>query len=278
MSRCEVVVTSSGAMAMRDRSNGELMHPVVGPQVEARELYVAPARLEARLREPSDQPLRLLDVGLGAASNAIAAWHVSESLPLGCRPLEIISYECSLDALELALSPAHAHDFLLAGAAGEAARALLSAGEHATARTRWRLVLGDLTQTLPRGEPASADVVFWDPYSLRSNPQLWTLANFRALRRLCREGATVHTYSGATKVRSALLLADFAVGVGVGVGAKQKQTTIAAVTLADLAAPLDRRWLARIERSSAPLPHDAPPDALAQIAQKPQFAGELSAR
>ena len=32
---CEVVITRSGAPAMRDRAVGELMHPVVGPLVEA---------------------------------------------------------------------------------------------------------------------------------------------------------------------------------------------------------------------------------------------------
>ena len=48
---------------------------------------------------------------------------------------------------------------------------------------------------------ASADVVYWDPFSPRANPALWTMAAFTALRRACREGATVHTYSGATATR-----------------------------------------------------------------------------
>jgi hypothetical protein len=48
---CEVVITSSGAPAMRDIASGEVMHPGTGPGVEPLELYVAPSRLAARLAE-----------------------------------------------------------------------------------------------------------------------------------------------------------------------------------------------------------------------------------
>ncbi len=50
------------------------MHPVVGPLVEAERLYVGPSRLRERLVDGAKDPLVLLDVGLGAGSNAIAAW------------------------------------------------------------------------------------------------------------------------------------------------------------------------------------------------------------
>ena len=80
----------------------------------------------------------------------------------------------------------------------------------------------------------------------------------------------MHTYSGATATRSALLLADFAVGLGEAIG-DEKQSTCAAVSAADLTTPLDQRWLERVRRSSAPLPSDAPPDARAQLAGSAQF-------
>ena len=80
---CDVVITASGAPAMRDRASGEIMHPGTGAAVEPVELYVLPSRLEARLRAPDDgaenggAPLVVLDAGLGAASNAIAAWRLT---------------------------------------------------------------------------------------------------------------------------------------------------------------------------------------------------------
>lgn len=276
--RWEVVTTRGGARAMLDRKAGEVMHPVVGPWVESERLYCEPARLAARLLAGEATgstgaeagPLVLFDVGLGAGSNASAAWRLSEALPASARRLEIVSFDHRLDAFALAARPEHAADFGLDGAAGVAARALLAVGRHETARTGWRLVHGELPAALDLEAAEAADVVFWDPFSPRANPDLWTLAAFTALRRRCGAGATVHTYSGATAVRSALLLAGFAVGVGEPTG-KHKAATCASVDLRDVARPLDRRWLARLGRSSAAFPPDAPGDALAQVASLPQF-------
>ena len=272
---CEVVVTRSGALAIRDVTTGELMHPIVGPMVEAEALYIRPSGLEGRMRESASgaDPLVLLDIGLGAGSNAIAAWALSERMPPGARRLEIVSFERSMSAFELALEEEHAAAFGFEGDARLAARALLAEGRHETSRTLWRLVPGELPATLGREREASADVVFWDAFSPRANPPLWTVGAFAALRPLCRAGATVLTYCGATAIRSALLLAGFAVGVGDATRQGGKQTTKAALAPGDLERPLDRRWLDRLRRSSAPFPTDAPPDALERIAAMPQFAG-----
>lgn len=268
---CEVVVTQSGARAMRDRTSGEVMHPVVGPLVEAEHLYLEPSRLKSRLLERAPGPCVLLDVGLGAGSNAALAFRLSESLPSDARPLAIESLDRSTAALELALDPAHATAFGLVGSAVAAARDLVQKGLHETARTRWQFHAGDALQTLARLDEASVDVVFWDPFSPRRNADLWSFAAFRVLRRVCRPGATVHTYSGSTAVRSALVLADFCVGVGPTI-AKGKSATVAALALDELVSPLDHRWLERLSRSSAAFPPDAPPDAFERVRRSRAFS------
>jgi queuine tRNA-ribosyltransferase len=269
----QVVVTPSGVHAMLDRATGELMHPT-GPLIEAERIYVTPARLATRLSIAHAAPLLLLDVGLGAGSNAIAAWRVAEeSLSIPARRLEIVSFDRSVAALELALAPEHAPAFGFDGGAAIAASQLLTTHRHDGARTSWRLRLGDVVSELAREQAASADVVFWDPFSIRANPSLWTVAAFSALRRVCRAGATVHTYSGATATRTALLLAGFAVGFGEAAAGMQKQTTVAATRAADLAKPLDRRWLEGLAHVSRAWPADPPHDALARIATAPQFRG-----
>jgi queuine tRNA-ribosyltransferase len=267
--RYDLVITRLGAPAIRDRVLGEVMHPVIGPAVESERLYVAQSGLAARLAA-GGPPLVLFDVGLGAGSNALAAWRASEAAPAGSRALELVSFERDLAALALALSPEAAPRLGLAGPAAAAARGVLLEGRHATARTVWRLAKGDLLDAL-RAEGARADVVFWDPFSPKVNPECWTVAAFAAARARSSERATLFTYSTSTATRAALLLAGFAVGAGDPSGPKE-ETTAAAANAADLARPLDRRWLARLERSSAPFPDDAPPDALDRIRAMPQFA------
>jgi queuine tRNA-ribosyltransferase len=270
----EVVRTRSGAWAMLDRQSGEVMHPIDGPCVEAERLYVAASGLERRLCEADPSPLVVLDVGLGAGSNAAAALRACLALPDERRRLQLVSIDRSRAALELALQPEHAGAFGFRGAAADAARALVHAGSYKGPGIEWRLCVDDALEVLAAlaREPGfGADVVFWDPFSPASNPELWTLAAFRSLFSLCREGATVHTYSGATQVRSALLLAGFRVGVGQKI-AEGKFATVAALEPAELEQPLDRRWLERLARSTAPFPPDAPADALERVRALPQFA------
>lgn len=265
----EVVVTTGNARAMLDRETGEVMHPVVGHRVESRQLYVLPSRLAERLSAPSSAPLVLLDVGLGAGSNAIAARRVSEARERPGRRLHIVSFDRTAAALSLAAQPGHAADFDLEGESGVAARALIASGSHETEATTWTLVIGELPDALDSAP--LADVVYWDPFSPRANPSLWTATAFTALRRVCGPSAAVHTYSAATATRSALLLAGFAVGRG-GPSASKQETTLAAMRASDLEEPLGQRWLERLGRSSAPFPADAPSDAMERVRRHPQFA------
>lgn len=265
----EVVRTRGGALAMRGLDSGEIMHPGVGPLIEAEALYVGQSGLRGRLRAAGrGATVVVFDVGLGAGSNAAAARAASESAPGTAARLELVSFERDLDGLALAL--AHGPAFGWDDAGAEAARAILQRGWHETARTTWRLVRADVLQGM-RSEPSRADVIFWDPFSPRANPGLWTVAAFVAARGAAAARATLLTYSASTAARVALLLAGWAVGIGDGSGSKAA-TTAAAIDIADLQRPLDRRWLRRLERPAAPLPPDAPPGALARLRAAPQFS------
>jgi len=87
--------------------------------------------------------------------------------------LDLVSFERDLDALTTALNTPEA--FGLEGEAGQAARALLANGQQESPRVRWQLLHGDLLQALSV-EPLRADIVFWDPFSPKTNPDLWTVA------------------------------------------------------------------------------------------------------
>lgn len=261
--RHEVVRTSKGALAMRSLETDEVMHPGVGPLVEAEHLYVRQSRLRERL---SESRLVLFDVGMGAGSNALAARRAAMDAPTEAF-LDMISFERDLDALTVALGAPEA--FGLQGEAGEAARALLSSGRHENARVCWQLRHGDLLQALAT-EPLRADIVFWDPFSPKANPDLWTVGAFTVLRRTAGPHCTLFTYSASTTVRLALLLAGWAVGVGDAIGEKA-HTTVAAVDVNDLAHPLDRAWLTRLHRPDVRLPSDAPADAAERATASAQF-------
>ena len=107
MNDFEPVVLGSGEVSIRDRRSGEIMHPGLGPEREAELLYVRQTRLAERLRESTSEPLRVLDVGLGAATNALAMIRCAEETP-PTRELRLTSLERDDGALRLALAdPEH---------------------------------------------------------------------------------------------------------------------------------------------------------------------------
>jgi queuine tRNA-ribosyltransferase len=102
-----VVHRSEKWVSIKHRSSGEVMHSVSDPREEAEALYVGQASLRERLRETSNEPLVIWDVGLGAATNAMAALKAFEDEAgsgTAVRPLRIVSFENDLDSVKLALT------------------------------------------------------------------------------------------------------------------------------------------------------------------------------
>jgi tRNA U34 5-methylaminomethyl-2-thiouridine-forming methyltransferase MnmC len=276
MNRHEVHVFENGTASIRDLEAGETMHSQVGPDVEAKRVYIEQSGLADRLIRGS-LPLVLYDVGMGIASNAVAAIDLAQSLA-GCRPLHIISFENTLDGLKLALSDAAR--FPTQNRHREKLEALIEnrIWKKADGSITWELRFGDfLNQEL---SPAP-EVIFYDFYSPKSAPQLWTLQCFERLFSACEKrkvqglSTVLTTYSAATFVRSALLLAGFSVGYG-GQTEMKAETTIASTMLQDLKNPLGKPWLDRLLRSSKPLPIDVLPSQTNETLTKIQASSQFS--
>jgi queuine tRNA-ribosyltransferase len=244
---------------IRDRSSGEVMHSVNDPEEEARSLYVEQSALLARLQQADQAPLVVWDVGLGAAANAMAAILAVEAsaatprIPAS-RQLRLISFENDLDSLHLALD----HPRWFKHLRHAAPRALLtdSRWNSALAAIEWSLYFGDFAAR--KFEAPPPDIIFFDPFSLKTDSTLWGLPAFRELAGICAGKSTeLFTYSYSTCVRAAMLAAGFHVAAGRGTGPKS-ETTIALSSLAACAAHgrelLGAQWLLKWRRSDAQAP------------------------
>ncbi|MDP8983563.1 MAG: tRNA guanosine(34) transglycosylase Tgt [Pseudomonadota bacterium] len=300
---------------IRDTLSGEVMHSINDPAQEARSLYVEQSRLAERVTEPGVTPLVVWDVGLGAATNAMAAIHAVEALraqaaarqlpgaierpdragvpgmagqegpgdgsqPPG-RPLTLVSFENDLDSLLLALR----HPAWFTHLRHAAPRGLLAQNRwtNAAAGIEWLLLRGDFNVT-QSGAPLP-DIVFFDPFSFKTDDALWTLHAFRELAKLLRPKAVeLFTYSCSTGVRAAMLAAGFYVAKGRGTGPKA-ETTIAlsprAAALRHERELLGKEWLDKWRRSDAQVPLGAPANDDSwrdAIAEHPQFREESHRR
>jgi tRNA U34 5-methylaminomethyl-2-thiouridine-forming methyltransferase MnmC len=276
----EIVTVQSGARSLRARANGETFHPVIGPMAEAVGLHVRQQRLVERA-ERTDGPFIIWDVGLGAAANAVAVLEAFAERP-GVSSIELHSFDQTTAPLAFALRHAAALEYLVPHAG--AVRHLLAHDVWASPanRLRWLFHPGDFRATMDAAPPPHA--ILYDPYSPATNPDLWTLEHFAALRRRLAPShpCLLTNYTRSTAVRVTLLLAGFFVGCGHATGEKD-QTTVAANTLDLLDEPLDDAWLRRVERSTRSAPHRADrahPRILSadmeNLRQHPQFQSSVA--
>ena len=312
----EVVRGPTGHFSIRQISSGEVMHSVSNPSDEANALYVEQSRLAERLREagpvgpvaasarppttrelPVKRPIAgawppmaaeaalvVWDVGLGAASNAMAAIacfervhaaHGSEAL----RPLHLVSFERDLDPLILATKKSAYFPHLQHAAP----HALQAEGHwtHASGLLRWDLLTGDFLERF--AEAPAADLIFYDPFSAKTDTGLWTAPVFARLRNHGREKPfQLYTYSSATAVRVAMLSAGFFVAEGAPTGPKRSTTVgFSSVPPADWTSHLlGLSWLARWRRSHSQYPAELAdrlkPDFARHIESHPQFGSSLA--
>jgi queuine tRNA-ribosyltransferase len=266
LGKYEVHTAIEGFSSIRHVESGEIMHSRIPPEEESRRLYIHQSFLQERLRlHGPDRPLVVWDVGLGAASNAMAALRCAEASQHGNQPshLRIVSFENDMDPLDLALRNGSNFPYLFHSAPSS----ILKHGQWTSPNGAivWDLVRGDFPDTLT-GDLARPDIIFYDMFSGKSCPEAWTARTFQKLWEACDSGPSeLFTYTCSTASRSAMLAAGFHVAKGCPTGAKEETTvayTPAATRLGFVQRhpTLGQEWLARWHRSRAQTPPDIAAD------------------
>jgi queuine tRNA-ribosyltransferase len=244
----EVVDSGRGFSSIRQKSSGEVMHSVNPPQEEARNLYVLPTRIDERISSVDE--FVIWDVGLGAAHNSMAVIHEFLDKEFAGK-IRIVSFENDTDPLKLALRNAPVFPHLHHAAPHE----LLKNNKWVSPKgsIEWELIQGDFAHTFI-GAP-KPHVIFYDPFSMQTNTELWSEEAFARILEYCRGNEVqLLNYSASTAVRATLLAVGFTVGYGPSTG--PKSTTTVAFNEASLAHKLGatllgEEWLKRWERSDA---------------------------
>jgi len=281
LERYAIRVSEHGWASVVERASGEVMHAGLDPAVEAQALYVEQSRLAARLREAAVQPLVVWDVGLGAAHNAMAVLRCCEAA--GCleqRPVVLVSFEHDVAALRLALRNAGRFPHLHSAAPNH----LLRFGEWSSQQVplRWVLLEGDVRARLP--DAPTPDLIYWDPFSPKTDAPLWTLDCFAGVLAACAEhDSELFTYSASTAVRAALLGAGFVVARGAPTGSKVETTLAMTPAAARHAAARGRvllgpEWLERWRRSDARFPSDVTEEMRAAFVERIEELAQLRAQ
>ncbi|MBQ3643614.1 MAG: tRNA guanosine(34) transglycosylase Tgt [Candidatus Riflebacteria bacterium] len=280
----EIHHSKEGFASIKQISSGEIMHSVNKPEEEANRLYIEQSDLTNKLVKDdvkdgiasNDGPkIVVWDVGLGAAHNAMAAIRCFENVlkengPEKLNKLKIISFECNLDPLKLACK----HNKEFPHLHHSAPFKLLKEGKwcDSTGLLEWKLVEGDYLKLFEKEE--KPDIIFFDPFSPKTDCDCWSLDSFRRLFEYCKgKSFELYTYTTSTKIRATMLVSGMWVAKGAATGPKEsttiafsdRETALKHKSAKDL---LPKEWLDRWHRSQAQFPDSLSEDEKSEFAVK----------
>ncbi|MFM0722472.1 bifunctional tRNA (5-methylaminomethyl-2-thiouridine)(34)-methyltransferase MnmD/FAD-dependent 5-carboxymethylaminomethyl-2-thiouridine(34) oxidoreductase MnmC [Paraburkholderia strydomiana] len=192
----------------------DIYHSAVGGLDQARYVFLNGNALPERWQ--GRRTFTVLETGFGMGINFLVTWAAWRADPARCERLHFVStekhpftvadlrsvYAATLSdpaVAELADTLANAWPMLVPGTHR------LEFEEGCVVLT---LVLADAADSLPALR-LRADAFYLDGFAPARNPELWSLAIFKALARLAGEGATFATYSSAGEIKRALTQCGF---------------------------------------------------------------------
>jgi len=204
-------VTDDGSFTFFSDEFGEAFHSSRGAKAEAFEKFAVATRLVERAQAPQTRPMRLLDVCYGLGYNTAAALETIWAANPGCS-VEVHGLELDPTVPIAATQPALLETWSppLRPILRDLAHHHRAHSSHLTAR----LWIGDARQTIQALAESGfqADAIFFDPFSPRRCPPLWTVEFFAQAARCLAPGGVLATYSRAASVRQAMQLAGLQVG------------------------------------------------------------------
>ncbi len=201
-------LTDDGSFTFFSEEFGEHFHSRAGAKQEALHKFVQATQLAYRAQRPA---LRLLDVCYGLGYNTAAALTTIAEVNPACQ-VELYGLEVDASVPRAAIAP----ELLTIWSPPVQAILRDLAQNHQCQRETLKatILLGDARQTIQtlRQQGFRADVVFFDPFSPRRCPQLWTVEFFSEVAACLAPDGVLATYSRSACVRSALLAAGFCIG------------------------------------------------------------------
>lgn len=198
--------TLDGSYTFFSEEFGEAFHSHQGAKAEAFQKFAEVTNLQHKAQQDS---IKLLDVCYGLGYNTAAALEVIRKVNPNCN-VEIYGLELDATVPIGAITPQ-----LLQHWTDEIQTILQSLAQDHTCtqdHLKAQLLIGDARQTIQQLQGFQADAIFFDPFSPRRCPQLWTVEFFQLVANCLASTGKLSTYSRSASVRKALLEAGLCIG------------------------------------------------------------------
>jgi chorismate dehydratase len=237
------VKTGDSSFTLHSKEYDEAYHSLSGAVKEAFVKFSTPCRIKELAAAGL---VTILDIGFGLGYNMFSAIYTARKANQSCE-IDIVSLEKDLvsagvlDSLPVLKRYESCYGIVKTAAEGS---------HYDEDGIRINVLSGDARQAIQTLD-MEFDAVFLDPFSVKKNPELWTVEFFAEIRKRMKDTAILATYSAATPVRCGLAEAGFIIGPGPGDAMKKGGTL--ATKRADIAG-FSKKDILRLENSPERVP------------------------
>lgn len=211
-----MVQTDDGSQTLFSQEYSENYHSSSGALQEAFSKFCEPCKISELAQRGA---INILDIGFGLGYNILAARHMAKRVNSACT-LNITSLEKEVLSPQIlntiTVPQEYSADYELVK---KAAKSLICEEKN----LKIKLLEGDARKTITKLN-SPFDAVFFDPFSVKKNPEMWSVDFFREIGRKMTDEARLATYSASTPVRCGLIEAGFMIGPAPGDGIKKEGT------------------------------------------------------
>ncbi len=198
--KVEIEKTADGSPTLYRGDIDEHYHSVKGALIESSHVYVDLGWRHAR---PSDEPLRVFEVGFGTGLNAALTAMAALESRRATAYYTIELYPLSPETIDLLVpfqGEAYRSVFQAVNAAGWGERVEINP---------WFTLIKLHTDLLTQAMPAGIDIVYFDAFAPEKQPEMWTEEIFRKLHDAMKTGAILTTYCAKGAIRRLLQSVGF---------------------------------------------------------------------
>ena len=201
-------LTEDGSFTFFSETFNEAFHSRLGAKQEALLKFAQATDLATRAEQSS---LCLLDVCYGLGYNTAAALEVIWTVNPDCQ-VTLYALELDISVPQAAIAPPLIN--IWSSPVQEVLKAIAQQQHYTTENLNATLLIGDARQTVQQlcQIDFQADAIFFDPFSPRRCPQLWTVDFFTLVVQCLAETGKLATYSRSASVRAAMLEAGLKIG------------------------------------------------------------------
>jgi tRNA U34 5-methylaminomethyl-2-thiouridine-forming methyltransferase MnmC len=205
--KMKLIETKDGSFTAFNAKYDETYHSISGAEEEAFEKHVKALGLE--------DEMRILDFCFGLGYNSLAATTMASDLEITALENDI---EIIREMKNINLPEKLGTKFKTFSRLAEQTETTDSDGNTIN------LIIGDATKKIKELPENYFDRVYFDPFSPKKQPEMWTEEVFRDVFFVMKNGGKLSTYSCAKSVRTNMTAAGFQIKDGPSVGRKSPAT------------------------------------------------------